>query len=1193
MAVTKFRLLVLLAVVSVLILGAGLAAELAPSNPGHSGRGIPSSKSDPATGASVLGSGSSSRQIGTSLLQPFGVHRPLQDVDQEVDLAPGDVFTGYFDWCAYDTNTYDIVGYASASGDAAASTSPDYLSSGDLVPGACATDSYDITAPETPGIYSDVWGFGCYSDGGSGCNWYGPAYVTIQVNVTAPVSVSETTTFVFCSPDSVPQETDTSCDAIVDSDTGPTPTGTVDWSTNSLGGSFDTNTCDLVNGDCTVSYWDSDVGNWTITADYSGDANNDPSSGTEVVEVTQSSLTTTDTEVSCDPSSFDVSNYTECTATVSGDAPTGYIDWDSNSSDFDFEPASCELTTTGDSGTCTSDFYGYQPGKWTVKGDYTGDDGNLPSEGITEVEVTTGTVKSTTDVACDPPDFDLGDSTTCTATVTGSSPTGVVTFDDSPLGGSFDPVLCDLSDGSCSTTYTPSVHGNFTIEGSYSGDSENLPSSGSTLIRVNSTQGPSSTTVSCTPNPVLVNDTVTVSATVTGDSPTGTVVWSATGVVGTLASISCTLSGGACSTTFQATESGTAVIEGSYTGDTLNDPSSDSCDLTVSEPPPTYYDVTFTETGLPSGTSWSVTLDGTTQSSTTDSITFSETNGTYDYVVGYVDGYSSAPMDGTVLVYGEPAAMSVDFYETVPPPPDLYVVEFVEQGLPFDADWGVTLNWEDEDSTSTSIIFYEENGTMGYSVDDVDGYASDPSSGTVTVDGSDVTILIDFTQVTPNYYDVTFVEKGLKTGTSWGVDLGGTLQTVVGTSDNFVVPNGTYAWRVIPPSKHAPSPGAGTVIVDGGSSNVFVQFTSGTASNTNYPVFFNRTGLPRGATWGISGNGTHAFQVNTTGVTILVSLPPGSYRFWVAPVSGYVGVPGSGYFNVTSGKLNFTIHFQKLFQVTLNEPTGTPLEVVWNAYVNSTSLSPAELTPAETPAISLLEVTNAGNLTIGVPNGTYTYVLVVPGHPSLSTNGTFVVNGSKQNVQPGPTPPGPGPSPSQFLGLPDDLGYIIVIVVAVAIIVAVIYFGRESRARRRRDSSKPPETGLSASGSPGTPAAQMTPSSMPVPPPPSPATPPESGVLQIPTTQGQAPAPPVAAGPLGPVVSPPEPGPVPNEAGPLPEGAPNGLCCGTCGKPLLEPAKFCPNCGGPAPVEARFCADCGARVPVGATFCVECGKSLA
>ena len=67
---------------------------------------------------------------------------------------------------------------------------------------------------------------------------------------------------------------------------------------------------------------------------------------------------------------------------------------------------------------------------------------------------------------------------------------------------------------------------------------------------------------------------------------------------------------------------------------------------------PTYYDITFTETGLPSGTSWYATLNGQTQSTTSSSITFSETSGTYSYSIGSVSGYTVSPSSGSVSVGG-------------------------------------------------------------------------------------------------------------------------------------------------------------------------------------------------------------------------------------------------------------------------------------------------------------------------------------------------------------------------------------------------------------------------------------------------------------------------------------------------------------------------------------------------------------
>lgn len=73
--------------------------------------------------------------------------------------------------------------------------------------------------------------------------------------------------------------------------------------------------------------------------------------------------------------------------------------------------------------------------------------------------------------------------------------------------------------------------------------------------------------------------------------------------------------------------------------------------------------VTFTESGLPTGATWNVTLNGVKKSSTTDSIIFSEPNGSFFFTVGIYQGYSASPNSGTVLVKGDSLSQSVTFSE--------------------------------------------------------------------------------------------------------------------------------------------------------------------------------------------------------------------------------------------------------------------------------------------------------------------------------------------------------------------------------------------------------------------------------------------------------------------------------------------------------------------------------------------------
>ena len=97
---------------------------------------------------------------------------------------------------------------------------------------------------------------------------------------------------------------------------------------------------------------------------------------------------------------------------------------------------------------------------------------------------------STTTVNCSPSSVAVGSGSICTATVTGSSPTGTVSFTQGTPGTgtvTFSPSSsCTLSSGSCSVTATGSSvgSGSVTVTGSYGGDSNNQASSGTFSLQV-------------------------------------------------------------------------------------------------------------------------------------------------------------------------------------------------------------------------------------------------------------------------------------------------------------------------------------------------------------------------------------------------------------------------------------------------------------------------------------------------------------------------------------------------------------------------------------------------------------------------------------------------------------------------------------------------------------------------------------
>lgn len=146
--------------------------------------------------------------------------------------------------------------------------------------------------------------------------------------------------------------------------------------------------------------------------------------------------------------------------------------------------------------------------------------------------------------------------------------------------------------------------------------------------------------------------------------------------------------------------------------------------------PEATYNIVFTQTGLPEGTQWSVTLDGTTLSSTGATITFDPLNGTYSYTITGIAGYTPGTLSGTVVVNGQDVGVSATFTQVT------YSVQFVALGLHDGLTWYVNLSsGHSLSSASQNMEVYLPNGTYTYTVDNVGAYNSTPSTGTFTVSG--------------------------------------------------------------------------------------------------------------------------------------------------------------------------------------------------------------------------------------------------------------------------------------------------------------------------------------------------------------------------------------------------------------------------------------------------------------------------
>lgn len=161
--------------------------------------------------------------------------------------------------------------------------------------------------------------------------------------------------------------------------------------------------------------------------------------------------------------------------------------------------------------------------------------------------------------------------------------------------------------------------------------------------------------------------------------------------------------------------------------------------------------VSFTETGLAAGTSWSVTLGGVTMTATTAAINFTETMGTYAFQVGNVASYTVSPSSGSVTLGAATYNVPVTF-TAVPTP--TFAVTLSAGGLTAGTTWSATVNGVTQSTTGPSLVFYLANGNYTYSFNAVNDYnlPSTGASGTVTVSSAPTSVSASYSpKTTPSY----------------------------------------------------------------------------------------------------------------------------------------------------------------------------------------------------------------------------------------------------------------------------------------------------------------------------------------------------------------------------------------------------------------------------------------------------------
>ncbi|WP_190146294.1 Ig-like domain-containing protein, partial [Streptomyces glebosus] len=340
-----------------------------------------------------------------------------------------------------------------------------------------------------------------------------------------------------------------------------TPTGTVTFVIGGGGGG--TLTAPLVGGTATVTTSSLTPGTHLITATYGGNAQFNASSGTDTQTVQQVLTPTTTTVTSFpDPSVF--GQPVTFTATVApvppgSGIPTGTVTFVISGT------GGGTLTAPLVGGTASVTTSSLGVGPHTVTATYSGSGSFAPSSG-TDTQ-TVNKASTTTTVISAPDPSAVGQPVTFTATVApvapgAGTPTGTVTFFIS--GG---PTLTGtLSGGTASVSTSALAAGTHTVTAIYSGDANFNSSVGTDTHTVG--QASTTTTVTSSPDPSVVGQSVTFTATVApvapgAGTPTGTVTF----VISGGPTLTGTLSGGTASVTTSALSVGTHTVTATYSGD--------------------------------------------------------------------------------------------------------------------------------------------------------------------------------------------------------------------------------------------------------------------------------------------------------------------------------------------------------------------------------------------------------------------------------------------------------------------------------------------------------------------------------------------------------------------------------------------------------------------------------------------------
>ena len=437
------------------------------------------------------------------------------------------------------------------------------------------------------------------------------------------------------------------------------------------------------------------------------------------------------------------------------------------------------------------------------------------------------------------------------------------------------------------------------------------------------------------------------------------------------------------------------------------------------------YVVTFHETGLANGTTWSVAINSVVFSTQTSYINASLPPGT-QYFVATIPSNYSGPRYGNFTVVNSPVNVSLNYQYNCP-------VRIRETGLPLGALW-----WANVTNGSGVQSYFSRGSTVNWTA--FPG-SYEYSVGTASPDYGPTNLSSRFVLGPSGYrgnvsflralYHINFTAVGLATGSVWALNLtapNGTVEhdSLTVPTLSLLGPGGTYLF-VVSAVGYTVTPGSGSVTVGPQNASQTLLFRLARA-----PVAFAESGLTSGSRWWVNLTASNGSRLSgtSTGGWVNFSLPTGTFSFSIG-ARGFSASPASGSFTLTSLGYGRAITFVSTI------PGQLDLRI---------RPRQADLTVGGQP----INLSANGTALLPLAPGIYPIVALAAGFAPYFSN-VSIRSGVTQNLTIGMTslPPAPAAVPFNYVG---PLGIILIgvlLATAVALSVALV------RAWRRPPPAAP------------------------------------------------------------------------------------------------------------------------------------------